>query len=276
MAQDTTFFRAREDSLLRLSNTLWKSRTDSLKIRLNRQFVELFTSVLTTPESFQYPFDSLKGISKLQSGDELFRMFTWNIPMQDNSSRYSGFIQFHDGRIIQLHSVGESLGDMSNEIIPAEKWYGAIYYALITGKQDGKSIYTLLGWNGNDASSNMKVIDILSFDPGGNPQFGAGVFKTREGTRNRVVFEYAENGNATLRYDYQSIVIQKGRRTREKKEWMIVMDRLIPMAAGLEGMRKYYVPAGDVYDGYLFLDGFWTFVEEVKVGNPEASGSVKE
>jgi len=268
LAQDTTYFKVQEDSLIRLSEFMWKSRTDSLRLRLNNELLSHFNRVMNEPGSFQYPFDSLQGISRLRSEDGAFRIFTWNIPLQDNSSRYSGFIQFRDGKTIFLDSGKRQLSGQSNAILPLSDWYGAIYYTLISTESRGKTFYTLLGWNANDSYSNMKVIDILSFDPEGTPQFGSPVFKTREGTRNRVVLEYAENGNAALRYDYQAIVVQKGRKLRERKEWMIVMDRLIPMAAGLEGMRKYYVPAGDVYDGFLFLDGFWTFVEEVKVGNP--------
>ena len=139
MAQDSTFFNTKEDNLLRLSNSIWKSRTDTLKIRLNNQFVKSFASVLESPGSFNYPFDSLKGISKLHSDDGAFRIFTWNIPVMDNSSLYSGFIQFNDGKLIPLHSTGRNLADLGNEILAAGSWYGAIYYTLITGKYVGKT-----------------------------------------------------------------------------------------------------------------------------------------
>jgi hypothetical protein len=45
------------------------------------------------------------------------------------------------------------------------------------------------------------------------------------------------------------------------------MDRLVPMDPSLKNMRKYYVPSGDTYDGYIFRNGYWILVEEIEVAN---------
>ena len=47
------------------------------------------------------------------------------------------------------------------------------------------------------------------------------------------------------------------------------MDRLVPMDPSMEGFRKYYVPAGDIYDGFVFRNGYWVLVEDVDVANRE-------
>ncbi len=142
-----------------------------------------------------------------------------------------------------------------------------MYYSIIEQKINGKIAYTLLGWDGADNSLNRKVIDIISFNDNSTVLFGMPVFKTEKGTQHRIVFEYAEKANCTLRYDFQAINVEKGRKIKKQKHWMIIFDRLIPMDPSLKGMTKYYVPSGDIYDGFLFKDGFWRLVEEIDVRN---------
>ena len=146
-------------------------------------------------------------------------------------------------------------------------WYGAIYYKLIEVEIYGQKAYTLLGWDGFTANSNRKFIDIINFEKNGNATFGLPVFKTEKGIRNRLIFEYAEKANMLLRYDYQAIMIEKRKKLKKVNAWLIVMDRMIPMDPSMAGFRKYYVPAGDAYDGYIFRDGYWTLVENIEVAN---------
>jgi hypothetical protein len=93
------------------------------------------------------------------------------------------------------------------------------------------------------------------------------VFKTDKGIRSRVVLEYAEKSTMVLRYDYQAIMMQKKKKVIKEDAWLIVMDHMVPMDPSMVGNRKYYVPAGDSYDGYVFKDGFWVLVEEIDVVN---------
>lgn len=111
------------------------------------------------------------------------------------------------------------------------------------------------------------MIDILSFDKNGIMVFGMPVFKTDHGLKCRVVKEYAEKATMLLRYDYQAILIKKGKRVKKENTWLIVMDRLIPMDPSMKGFPKFYVAAGDTYEGYVFRDGYWLFVDDVDVVN---------
>jgi len=267
-AQAESSFAAAGDSLFALSDTIWKCRTDSSRLAANTIFIDRFEKVLKQPGAFNYPFDTLKGISKLRSEDGRFRIITWNIPLNNGTFRYFGFIELQGDTLFRLQETENGRAGLMNDVLPATNWYGVLYYSLIVTRFEKKSYYTLLGWDGNDPSSNRKVVDILSFDDKGLPVFGAPLFKTKNGLRNRVVIEYAKNGNAILRYDRQTLLEQKGKRIKERKEWMIVTDRLVPMNPSLEGMWKYYVPAGDTYDAYIFREGFWMFVEDIRVTNP--------
>jgi hypothetical protein len=266
-AQETVSMKSREDSLVRLSASIWKLKDDSLKMAANSLFHSKFTSALQQTSAFEYPFDSLAGISKLISDDGLIRIFTWNVPMKDGSSSYFGFILLKGGQLYVLKENHESPGEWENKIMKYDNWYGAIYYKLITTEFNKEKFYTLLGWDSNNESSNLKVIDVLSFDNAGIPVFGKPIFKTTSGIKNRITIEYAKKASDLLRYDYQTLLITKGRKIKEKKTWMIVTDRMIPMVPTMEGIRKYYVPSGDTYDAYLFNNGCWTFVEDIKVGN---------
>jgi hypothetical protein len=39
----------------------------------------------------------------------------------------------------------------------------------------------------------------------------------------------------------------------------------------MKGMRNYYVPAGDMYDGFVFKNGYWVLVEDIEVANKPAN-----
>jgi len=130
-----------------------------------------------------------------------------------------------------------------------------------------KKEYTLLGWDGFTSESNRKIIDIIRFDPSGKVTFGKPIFKTEKGIRSRIIYEFSEKANMLLRYDYQTILIEKRKKIKRVNSWLIVMDRLIPMDPSMEGFRKFYVPAGDAYDGFIFKDGYWVFVENIEVSN---------
>jgi hypothetical protein len=104
-------------------------------------------------------------------------------------------------------------------------------------------------------------------DDKGNVVFGMPVFKTGQGIRSRILLEYAEKSSMLLRYDYQAIKVQKGKKIKRENTWLIVMDRLVPMDPSMEGFKQYYVPAGDVYDGFIFRKGNWILVEDIEVAN---------
>ena len=71
------------DSLKNLFQKLYLQETDQAKKSLNRDILEYFSTVLENGESFKYPFDSLTTIGILTSPDKSFRIYTWNIPMED-------------------------------------------------------------------------------------------------------------------------------------------------------------------------------------------------
>jgi hypothetical protein len=260
-----------QDSLGKLSSRIWKQKPDSNRLKTNEIFFKEFQSVLESSSSTLIPLDSIQGITRVTSDDNKLRIFTWNVPLDNGTNKYFGFIQlnFDSLKVIPLRSVENETDDFENQQLTPHEWYGAIYYKLIEVKIGGQKAYTLLGWDGYTPNSNRKLIDIISVDKSGKIVFGMSVFKTDKGIKSRVVKEYAEKANIVLRYDYQALMIKKGRKVKKENAWLIVMDRLVPMDPSMKGIQKYYVASGETYDGYIFRNGFWTLVEDIDVVNRE-------
>jgi len=258
-----------QDSLSKLSSLIWKQKTDSARLYNSDVFFSKFRKVLESRSSSTIPLDSIQGIARVASDDGKFRLFTWNVPLSDGTNKYFGFIQFSPDTslVIPLRSVTGAHDGFDTKQMNQQLWYGALYYKLIEISTDGQKAYTLLGWDGYTPNSNRKIIDIITIPNNKEAVFGMPVFKTEKGIKTRVVLEYAETANILLRYDYQAIMIQKRKRVKKENTWLIVMDRMVPMDPSLAGNRKYYVPSGDTYDGFIFRNGFWIQVENVDVKN---------
>lgn len=258
-----------QDSLSKVSAKIWKQKTDSGRLQVNTIFFKKFQSALESLSSVDIDLDSINGITHVASVDGKIRLYTWNVPLNNGTNKYFGFLQvkIDSSFIIPLQSIATDPTDLDKKQLPPQEWYGAIYYKLIEVELNGQKIYTLLGWDGYTSNSNRKFIDILHLDKTGNIVFGMPVFKTDKGIKTRVVLEYAEKANLLLRYDYQAISVEKRQKIKKENAWIIVMDRMIPMDPSMEGFRKYYVPAGDTYDGYIYMNGYWSLVENIEVAN---------
>jgi hypothetical protein len=219
-------------------------------------------------------------MAKMTSPDKMFRIYNWNIPFTGGSNLYFCFLQISDKKnkkaftILELRDRADSIPDPEHTVLGANNWYGALYYKIIAEKPETGTIYTLLGWQGKDVTEMQKVIDVLTFDDKGLPRFGKKIFnKYKDGENKRVIFKYSPDVTMALRYDAQ--FLSKGKqwnsssRTFEEKSSkssMIVFDRLVPVDAA-EGKGLIIAPAGDIYDGFIFENGKWSFVEGVDARN---------
>jgi hypothetical protein len=258
-----------QDSLSRLSALIWKQKTDSARLQSNTIFFAKFQSVLESESSVGFTFDSIYGITRVASADGKLSIYTWNVPLADGTNKYFGFLQFKQDSsiLIPLQSIDNTIPDIDTKQLTPQAWYGAIYYQLIEVEINGQKAYTLLGWDGYTATSNRKFIDMVFTNSNGNVLFGMPVFKTAKGIKDRLIFEYAEKATMLLRYDYQAIMVEKRKKIKKENTWLIVMDRMVPMDPSMTGLWKYYVPAGDTYDGYIFRNRYWTLVENIDVAN---------
>jgi len=255
----------REDSLRFYFESISREKNDSVKIRYNNEIIRIFEEVLVCPETFIYPFDSVKYLGKLSSPDNAFRMFNWNIPMNDRTNRYFCILQsskkYNDSLIIfKFRDKSADINEPMVAMLNGNNWYGALYYKIIANKEKKVTTYTLLGINFNDEFSNKKIIETLTFGKAGIPEFNAAQIVVGKDRYRRLIFEYSEKAVMTMKY--------------EEALKMIVFDHLYPMQSKYKGDYKYYVP--DVTnDALYYKEGKWYFVEKIDPSNPAQNWSAK-
>lgn len=87
----------------------------------------------------------------------------------------------------------------------------------------------------------------------------------------RIVFRYNPRTDLILRYDYQTYRRYHGKKAKETPAYMIVCDRLMHDPLSLDQTAARLVPAGGVYDAFVFQAPFWYPVEDVIARNPDAA-----
>ena len=271
-----------EEKLMTLFGKIMASPDDEERIHSGIQFSALLHKTLTMDESFEHPFSLLPNLSKLTSSDERLRIFTWNVPLHSGMNRFYGLIQLNSAEadslvVFDLVDQGDEIADPDEAILSTERWYGAIYYMLISKQTaHGQVFHTLLGWRGENMLMTTRLIDILTIAPAGEVRFGKPVFcNYAEPKPVRILFRHNANVTMSLRYEEQWVVTDKQWSARRKeftyrreKAWMIVCDRLVPENPQMEGQYEYYIPAGDVMDGFVFKDGCWNFIQQIDARNP--------
>ncbi len=134
----------KEDSLKALSLAIIQGRTDEDRFNADSQFTKLLVRALKIKNSFYYPFDSLVTISKLVPADSTFKIFTWQMVVNDNVTRQHGAIQMKtaDGSLKLFPLIDKSgvTRDAVDTIGNNFGWIGAVYYKLVEKQAFGKNI----------------------------------------------------------------------------------------------------------------------------------------
>jgi hypothetical protein len=225
---------------------------------LNIAFKNEMLSFLKLEGAFSYPITKLKTIALLDTPDKLVRIINWNLEYSDMSYSYCGFVMRWDEsneevKITELIDKLDPYTVKPTGIIDAKNWYGALYYKILPIEYNGKTDYTLLGWDGGTSESNFKIIDVLTFS-GNNVKLGSPVFIKKKEVLKRVVFEYSDKSSMSLKY--------------EDKYDRIVFDHLSPESPSLAGVYSFYVPDFS-YDAYIWDNESWVLNEDVITINNE-------
>jgi hypothetical protein len=272
-----------EMQLKPLMNDMFSAQTDNERFNANEKFIDLMEDALLTDKSFSYPFDSLDKIKILTSKDNIFRIMTWAIVNQNGDYENFGFVQSKniasgEYEVYRLYDKSEQSNMPEYDKMNDSTWFGAVYYDLITTKNENNTYYTLLGWDGNNIYTKRKVIEPISFARNsGRPIFGQSIFY-KDKNRRRYIFEYSPEAKFNLKWDNQ--YYQVGKREKAKstffkkakpfevvepkmeKKQMILFDELEPMNDSMEGLKQYYVPSGEV-DGLYFDRGRWKQIKDI-------------
>ncbi len=242
-----------EDTLKTLGKTFINNENDLERKNANYKFIKTMVSALKIPNSFLFPFDSVKTVSILNSPDNRFRILSWSIMNQDGSYRFYGTVQMNTGGPLKMYPLEDYSPLQKNpedSVTDNRKWYGAQYYKIVP-VYAAKTYYVLIGWKGNTVKSTKKVIDVLSFS-NGEPAFGMPIFDGNGKTRKRIVFEYSRQASMLLRY--------------VPEQNLIVFDHLAPPDAKQKNKPESFGP-DLTYDGYKLKNGHWVYVEQLDMRN---------
>jgi len=240
--------RADADSMVYADDWFTRFRADSA-------FIKNFVQALKQPYSFWYNFDSVKAISKLYAPDSSFKIFTWEVMKDYSYYRQRGAIQLptDDGslKLIPLFDFSDFTNKPYDSIRNAQHWIGAMYYKIILKTYNNKKYYTLLGLDDNNARSNKKWIEVLTFDNEGKPQFGGKfIYPSNDATKppqgaTRFCLEFKKDAGARMNYD--------------SRYDAIVFDHLTSESDDIKS-KHTLIPYGD-YEGFKWVNGVWNYVK---------------
>lgn len=253
-----------EDSLKLHADSMINAQSPGKRFLSDSLFVRTLVRALRTPNSFQYPFDSLQTVSHLYAPDSSFRIFTWQLKKDEYFYYQKGAIQMRtDNGSLKLYPLFDAsmfTGKPTDSVRSRNNWIGAIYYKIIQNSWQGKQYYTLLGFDGFTVGSNRKWMEVLSFDERtGEPVFGGPFFKVKHDTASkeqvlhRYVIEYKKEASTSFNYN------------DEMK--MVIVDHLI--SESQEPHRpETYIPDGD-FEGFQWKQGGWVHVPKVFTEVPD-------
>ncbi len=234
-----------EDTLAILAFAVVNDSIETDRFGACHALITCLVRTLKTDNSFKYPFERLKSISIMAPPDSSFRIFTWQLFVNDSTYRYYGAIQMNRSEL-QLFPLRDRSFEFETpppflEECNPERWYGALYYNLRQfDTREGRK-YLLFGYDAFSFFEKRKVVEVLSFNADGKPVFGAPVFDALPGRENgppvlRLIFEYSAEASVRVNWD--------------EEYQMVLFDHLIPMVSPF-GREMAMVPDGS-YDGLKF------------------------
>lgn len=257
----------KEDSLKGYSVKIIQGINAEDRFNADSMFTRILVRSLKTKNSFHYPFDSLQTVSVLYSPDSVFRIFTWQLVINENVIRQHGAIQMktYDGslKLYPLIDKSDVTTNVQDTIGNHFGWIGAIYYKIIVKRSSNRNYYTLLGFDENNIRSSRKIIEVLDF-VNDEPVFGGryfsyeddGVFKS---AHSRYIMEYKKEAGPRLNYD--------------KDLDMIIVEHLV--SESNQPAKKWTLVGDGDYEGFKWKNGKWVHVEKVfNVVTPDGQAPV--
>jgi hypothetical protein len=252
---DLKILNQKEDSIRALSVKIIQGINADDRFTADSNFTRALVRALKTPNSFHYPFESLQTVSILYSPDSVFRIFTWQLVINENVIRQHGAIQMktYDGslKLFPLIDKSDVTTKVADTIGNNFGWIGAIYYKIIQKKSANQNYYTLLGFDENNIRSSRKIIEVLNF-MNDEPIFGGRYFSYEEdslfkSSQSRFILEYKKEAGPRLTYD--------------KELDMIVVEHLV--SESKEPNKKWTLIGDGDYEGFKWKNGKWVHVEKI-------------
>jgi hypothetical protein len=247
-ADDSTYIdsiRNYEYQLEGLSYNILNAKDKVERITSCYYYIQTLKKALSIPNSFDYDFKTIQTVSAIRSEDDKFRVFTWNLLLDSGKYMYFGAIQMNNSDSLELYGLYDS-SEYNRDIIYGQfdnrHWMGALIYQVHHYTHKRKDYYITFGWDGQDAKTTRKIIDVLWFDEEGKPNFGEEIFDFDGDLQSRIIFDFNDRAAMTMRYD--------------KNEQAILFANLVPINPMMVGIYENYVPDG-TYDFLKLEKGIW-------------------
>ncbi len=253
--QDIALIRSMEDSLVKTVDSMYENNIPDEMSTYNARIVKQLVRALKMDGSYNYAFDSLgKRFNIIYSDDRKFRIFNWSIALEENTRRYYGAIQMNSDKL-KLYPLVDCSGELGkgaeDSVLKGSKWYGALYYRIMSKETENGTVYTMFGVNEASPIIKRKLLDPMMITENG-PVFGAQIFNIRSQNNpdqrvQRFILEYKKQVQASLNWEEENKVIYFDRLESETND---------------PGRKYTYVPSGQ-YDGFRWVDGYWNFIQDL-------------
>jgi hypothetical protein len=247
----------REQAFQIINGPEWSDRLQADSI-----FTRTLVRTLRGKNSFRYAFDSLGTVSVLYAPDSSFKIFSWQLMKDRSYYRYKAAIQYNtpDGslRLTPLFDASPFTEQPCDSVRTPNQWIGALYYNILQHTYQGRSYYTLLGYDENDELTTRKWIDVLTFNELGQPLFGGLFFEYLPDDKKpplpayRFLFEYKKNAGARMNYD---------------PDLQLIIFAALVSEKGNPAVHATLVPEGG-YEGFKWVNGKWVHVALVAELDP--------
>ena len=246
-----------EDSMSRLAQIAVQDSVEENRRAANEQLLPLIRQALAVSNSFNYAFSKLENISIQQPSDRAFRLFTWQLFVDENHYQYLGFVQLNRSKstVYELTDASRDLSKPERDVLTTDRWFGAVYYNLKEFKTKDGMKYLLFGYNASNADEHIKVADVLILR-GGQIKFGAPVFEVADikGVRatkfNRLILTYSAEASVRLNFDNELGIL--------------IHDHLEQIAAKNPNIPFTFVPDGTYEAFELQKTGVWSHVDKLE------------
>jgi hypothetical protein len=292
-----------EDSIRKYSHLLINNFQADYQEEINEKLTGFIKKALNQENSIEWAFDSIPNVSFLTSEDKKLRVVTWTKPLIDRTFEFYGFTQTYNKRykkyvLTPLIDKSATMMNPMEKRLTCKKWYGAHYYNMIQKKvRGGTTTYTLLGWKGVDQLTKQKVIEVITLRSNGDVVLGHPMFivKDFEGFTSRrprrIIFTYSARANMHMEYEMHTIIKEKKKKKSKSRsklprgfgaqqkisedkvkrkeivKKMIIFDRLVPASENMEGIYSYYIPASNIFDGFVYENKKWVYYADIDARN---------
>ena len=245
-----------EEDLKGMFSRLRENLSSKDKLAINDSVKLIIESYAASDTVFDHRFSNLRYLGQIASTDNLVKIITWNLILEDGGNRYFCYILKRpvSGAKTSIYTLTGIYNEASirlDTIYSESNWYGAMYYDIRPFKNGGEICYALLGIDYGNSFITRKIIDVMSFGPGNTLIFGKKCFTDGKKVMPRVVFEFAATVVMSLRF-----VTDKS----------IVFDHLSPSSPEFKNNRQFYGPDFS-YVSYNLENGLWRLKSNIDIRN---------